>query len=85
MVRKILIFSPSDPEPQAHIVLGPEMGLYTFKAIMAAGTALRAEADLALRQLHIIIDDDEVYRAQLVIVEVGPDGSAAFIHVGCGH
>lgn len=53
-----------------------------FEAVVAAGAALLAQADLEERDVHVVGDDEDVLRRDLEIVADGADGLAGEVHVG---
>ena len=51
-------------------------------AVVAARTALLADADCAGGDVHVVVRDDEVFGLELVPVHQRADGTSALIHIG---
>ena len=69
---------------EAWVFFGAEMLGDGFDAVVAAGAALAANAQVAYGQVQVVLDDGDVFRVDVVEVGIVAHGDAAEVHVGGG-
>ena len=72
----------ADADFKARVSIGAQMLGNGFDAVVAAGAALAADAQLTYGHIHIILDNSDIIRVDVIEVGVGTYGNAAEIHVG---
>ena len=72
----------ADADAHAREVLVTDMREDGLDAVVAARTALLADADCAGGDVHVVVRDDEIFGLELVPVHQRADGTAALIHIG---
>ena len=72
----------ADADFKARVGIGAQMLGNGFDAVVAAGAALAADAQLAYGHIHIILDNSDIIRVDVIEVGVGTYGNAAEVHVG---
>src|SRR3546814_4907833 len=77
-VHQILVPGMPDPEPHAPEVLA-DMGFQGADAVMAAGAAALLHAQLAGRQVDLVVEHDERFRRQLMEAQRLADRAAGLV------
>ena len=72
----------ADPDPQPAELLGPELVDDRAQAVVAAGAAALAEAQLAERQGEVVGDDEQVDERRVLAGEHLADREARVVHEG---
>lgn len=62
---------------KARVFLGAQVLGDRFNAVVTASTALAANAQVAYGQVHVVLDDGDVFWVDVVEVGVGADGDTA--------
>ena len=57
------------------------MGKDGFNPVMPAGTSFLSNTHCPNRNIHIIVDNDQIFTAQFVVGKHGPDRFPAVIHI----
>ena len=55
-----------------------------FDAVVSTGAALAANAQVAYGQVHVVLDDGDVFRFDVIEVGIGAYGDTAKVHVSGG-
>ena len=72
----------ADADFKARVSIGAQMLGNGFDAVVAAGAAFATDAQLAYGHIHIILDNSDIIRVDVIEVGVGTYGNTAEVHVG---